>query len=152
MYAIRPTHYISLDVTNQIIIGEECRLCSSSTNYLQGDETFLGSQQLLSHRVELHILSQINPFHTLPSYFFMISFSIVFPLRLIFSLVSPLSFPTKIVYAFLILLTRMTWLPYPPGFVHSNIFLWRVHVIKFLIVKFYIASCYFIPLRSNTIL
>ena len=70
------------------------------------------------------VLSQINPVHALPSYFFEIRFNIILPYVGLPSVFFLSSSPTKTLYAFIVFLIRATC----PAYL---IFLWFVARIKF---------------------
>jgi hypothetical protein len=83
------------------------------------------------------ILSQTNPVHTLPLYFFEIYFNIL------------LSIPNFVVGSFLHALLSVLRMFTSPSFDHSNNICWRVRIMKLLSKKFSQAFCYLIPLSCK---
>jgi hypothetical protein len=99
----------------------------------------------------VHILSQMNPLHTLPHYFPKVHSDITFPPM---SRSSEWSLPFRFLDQNFVRVSHlhaccMPRPPYPPWFHHLNNIWWSVWVKKLLVVYSSLASRYFLRLMSK---
>ena len=97
--------------------------------------------------------SQINPVHSIQSYFLNIHFNIILPFASgSFQVVFFLQLSLPKLYAFLFSLVCATYVCHPfhdSWFNHPNNTQWAVQIMKFLILQFSPVSSHFLPLKRK---